>query len=448
VRVQGSGFGKQTRSMVFFAGLVEEPMKGFDVLHQACELLWQRRHDFELVATGDPAGQVDAFTRFVGWLNQAELPRHLRAADICVFPSIAQEALGRTAVEAMGVGRPVIASRLGGLPFTVPDGATGLLCEPGDPQDLAEKIATLFDDPALRERLGLAGRRRFEQHYAWPVIIDRHYRPLLTRRTRERPVPRTYRPFIAERVDQETLVSDVAEFFALDRHEIKKRLDRSRSLHESKRYERTLGELKTLCFEEAFVLYVLLECMRPRTIVEMGTQYGKSARRIIDIKALLGLESRVVCFDVADEVRYFSSGEAELVLKDVTGTVRRDILEAYEPDLIFVDIHLYHLLQEIVVETTSFGHSCALAIHDCGRGLCNPHMTIAKDDPGVTSLTGVWERHILAELFHVEDPLSSRLDNVENSTHRLRIFDTPHGLGVILPTWKKHGNRTGSTDLR
>jgi glycosyltransferase involved in cell wall biosynthesis len=167
---------------LFFAGLVEEAMKGFHVLHEACALLWQRRQDFELVATGDPPGPVDACTRFVGWLSQEELPQHLRAADVVVLPTVAQEDLGRTAVEAMAVGRPVLASRLGGLPFTVLDGVTGLLCAPGDPADLARKIERLLDDPSLRERLGQAGRRRFEEHYSWDVIIERHYRPLLCRK--------------------------------------------------------------------------------------------------------------------------------------------------------------------------------------------------------------------------------------------------------------------------
>src|SRR5262249_14693904 len=125
---------------------------------------------------------ADPFVRYVGWQSQEELPKLLAACDMLVMPTIAQEALGRTAVEAMAAGKPVVASRIGGLPFTVADGATGLLCEPGDPVDLARKLETLLDDAALRERMGLAGRRRFEDCYAWPVIIERHYRPLLQRR--------------------------------------------------------------------------------------------------------------------------------------------------------------------------------------------------------------------------------------------------------------------------
>jgi glycosyltransferase involved in cell wall biosynthesis len=167
---------------LLFAGLVDEFMKGFAVLLEACTQLWQKRQDFEIVATADPPGRQNDFTRFIGWQAQENLPRQIRAADVLIMPTIAQEALGRTAVEAMAAGRPVIASRLGGLPFTVVDGATGLLFEPGDAKDLAAKIETLLDDQELRERMGRAGRKRFEEHYSWDVIIERQYKPLLCRR--------------------------------------------------------------------------------------------------------------------------------------------------------------------------------------------------------------------------------------------------------------------------
>ncbi|MEX0717770.1 MAG: glycosyltransferase family 4 protein [Planctomycetaceae bacterium] len=172
------------RSRLLFAGLVDEPMKGFRILHAACAQLWSKRRDFELVVTADPPGSVDEFTRFVGWQSQAELPDRLGEADLLVFPTIAQEALGRSAVEAMAAGIPVVASRIGGLSYTVADGATGLLFEPGDADDLAAKIETLLDDPALRSQMGSAGRRRFDEHFSWQAVIDRHYRPLLGRPVR------------------------------------------------------------------------------------------------------------------------------------------------------------------------------------------------------------------------------------------------------------------------
>jgi glycosyltransferase involved in cell wall biosynthesis len=79
----------------------------------------------------------------------------------------------------------VEASRIGGLPYTVADGATGLLCEPGDAGDLARKLEMLLDDAELRRRLGRAGRRRFEEEYPWDVVIERYYRPLLNHRGTE-----------------------------------------------------------------------------------------------------------------------------------------------------------------------------------------------------------------------------------------------------------------------
>jgi glycosyltransferase involved in cell wall biosynthesis len=170
------------RKRLFMAAVIQETMKGFHVLHQACSQLWRKRQDFELVATGEPAGQFDDFTRFVGWVSQEELPRHYAQTDVTVVPTNAQEGLSRTSVEAMAAGKPVVASRIGGLPFTVADGATGLLFEPGDAGDLAEKLEALLDDEALRQRMGLAGRRRFEREFAWPVVIEKYYRPLFQKK--------------------------------------------------------------------------------------------------------------------------------------------------------------------------------------------------------------------------------------------------------------------------
>ena len=147
---------------LFMAPFAGEVIKGFHVAHEACRILRETRNDFELVVTFDPAGPIDEFTRSVGWCSQDELPRHYRAADICLVPTIAQDALSITSVEAMAAGKPVIASRIGGLPYTVSDGLTGLLFEPGNAFDLAEKIGRLMDEPQLRNEMGLARHRRLK----------------------------------------------------------------------------------------------------------------------------------------------------------------------------------------------------------------------------------------------------------------------------------------------
>ena len=171
---------------LFMAAVAGEVIKGFHVAHEACRILRETRSDFELVVTFDPAGPIDEFTRSVGWCSQDELPGRYRDADICLVPTIAQDALSITSVEAMAAGKPVIASRIGGLPYTVSDGLTGLLFEPGNAFDLAEKVTRLLDDPNLRHSMGQAGRKRFEEDFQWPNVIERYWRPLLPQRAGRR----------------------------------------------------------------------------------------------------------------------------------------------------------------------------------------------------------------------------------------------------------------------
>jgi hypothetical protein len=234
-------------------------------------------------------------------------------------------------------------------------------------------------------------------------------------------------------VHYQPLIEDVAKFFDFPSSEIEEMFLAYRELDHSKNYTRKFDGMKTLNLEEAFVIYAALAITRPRTIVEIGTQYGGSAGRIIDIANSLRIDSRLVCFDVEHAVTHFCRDEAELIIEDVTGQFREKILEPYDPEFIFLDAHPYYLVKNVIAETLNSARHHILAIHDCSRELCNRRMRISKDDPRVTSKTGVWERHVLAEEFEVEDPLSQQLDFPETSTHRLRIFDTQYGLAVILP---------------
>jgi glycosyltransferase involved in cell wall biosynthesis len=69
-------------------------------------------------------------------------------------------------LEAMASGKAVIGSNLGGLPEQIEDGASGLLFEPGNAHDLAEKMARLMQDKVLRQDMGRAGRKIIEEKFS------------------------------------------------------------------------------------------------------------------------------------------------------------------------------------------------------------------------------------------------------------------------------------------
>ena len=83
-----------------------------------------------------------------------------------------QEGLGLVAIEAMGCGCAVVASDLPTVRDSVSDGETGLMVSPGDPSDLAAKIATLLVDDELTAKLAANGRRYALEHFDWQRVGD------------------------------------------------------------------------------------------------------------------------------------------------------------------------------------------------------------------------------------------------------------------------------------
>lgn len=167
------------KTIILMAGRVEDPMKGFARLLEAGEKLAARRDDFEIWATHTDESLNSDWFKAVGWHDHRQIRELYAKADICVTPSIWSEPFGMVAVEAMASGRPVVASRVGGLQHIVTESETGYLYEPGDATALANALDTLIDDPALRRRMGEAARIRAETEYDWKRIIERHYPPLL-----------------------------------------------------------------------------------------------------------------------------------------------------------------------------------------------------------------------------------------------------------------------------
>lgn len=120
--------------------------------------------------------QVDGLgsrTTLHGRVLNADIGAHYAQAGIFVFPSLWHEPFGIPVIEAMAAGLPVVATRGGALPEIVVHGETGFLVDRGDADGLSAAIATLLANPALRARMGAAGRERVRQLFTWERCIER-----------------------------------------------------------------------------------------------------------------------------------------------------------------------------------------------------------------------------------------------------------------------------------
>jgi glycosyltransferase involved in cell wall biosynthesis len=165
------------------------PIKGPAYLLNAMTSVWREHPDVELVFVGhgalDHALRAQAsfagctdWVRFLGW--REDIPRIMPLFEVFVLPSL-NEGMGRVLVEAMAAGRPIVASRVGGIPDLVRHGENGLLVPPRDDGTLAESISLLLSNPALAARMGARGRARCHE-FSLPAMVaalDALYREIL-----------------------------------------------------------------------------------------------------------------------------------------------------------------------------------------------------------------------------------------------------------------------------
>jgi glycosyltransferase involved in cell wall biosynthesis len=120
---------------------------------------------------------------FLGPVSDSALPALYRQASVLVLPSVhrtvygrpvrVSELLGLVVLEAMASGTPVVCSRLGGLPEVVRHGITGFLVEPGNTEELHERLSQLLHDPDLAARLGRNARKLALEHFTWEACARR-----------------------------------------------------------------------------------------------------------------------------------------------------------------------------------------------------------------------------------------------------------------------------------
>jgi glycosyltransferase involved in cell wall biosynthesis len=157
------------------------PTKGHKYLIAAADLLRETIPNLSLMFVG--AGSTETLEELVHAQgldgnvlilgHRDDVPACLSAADVVAHPTLS-EGFGQVLAEALAVGRPVVASDVGGTSEIVKNGQTGLLVPAAEPDALATAIRTLYEDQPLRERLGAAGQQDVRRRFTIERMIDGH----------------------------------------------------------------------------------------------------------------------------------------------------------------------------------------------------------------------------------------------------------------------------------
>lgn len=157
-----------------------ETEKGHPTLFQAWPAVLAAEPDAHLMVIGE-GSRIDALRELAAGLGIAErvvftgrrddIPAVTKSFDVAVLPSY-REAQGLTILEAMALRRPVVASRVGGIPEMVEDGVTGLLVPPADPPALAAAIVRLLRDHQLADILARNGHELVRERFRVEQMVD------------------------------------------------------------------------------------------------------------------------------------------------------------------------------------------------------------------------------------------------------------------------------------
>ena len=173
---------KDGKLNILFVGRLEK-RKGFDYLLKAYKLVKQEVPDCRLIAVGPGVRLRNKYEKrasknglkdviFTGYATYSDLPRYYTTADIVCFPATGRESFGIVLLEAMAVGKPIVASDIGGYSSVLSDGVEGIAVPPRDANKLAEAILKLGTDEKLRQQMGARGKPKATQ-YDWSLVAKR-----------------------------------------------------------------------------------------------------------------------------------------------------------------------------------------------------------------------------------------------------------------------------------
>lgn len=175
--------GVQPGEKVLFSACRLIGLKGLDFALRAAAMLEQRglRVRFVLAGDGPARNELEELARdlgredrtvFLGNRPNERLPDYYAAADVAVYPSVADETFGIAMGEALACGVPVVSTQVGGIPDVVIEG-TGLLTQPADSSALTDALETLLTDDNRRAAMGRAGRKWIAGHRSWTAAAEK-----------------------------------------------------------------------------------------------------------------------------------------------------------------------------------------------------------------------------------------------------------------------------------
>ena len=157
--------------------------KGFDVLIKAFNMVHCKYQDLKLLIIGEGSGKTECekiasefgisdSVKFLGRKEFLKIPMFLSGCEIFVLPS-RKEAFGMVLLEAMAVGKPIVATSVGGVPEVVKERENAILVEPDSPGNLAEGIIKLIDNPDLIKQFGNKSKE-IVKDFTWDKIVDKY----------------------------------------------------------------------------------------------------------------------------------------------------------------------------------------------------------------------------------------------------------------------------------
>ena len=166
---------------ILYVGVLEK-VKGVDVLIRSIPIIKKSLPNIHVYIAGNGSQEtelkrlakelnIEETVKFLGYISGDEKYSYYKSADTCILPSRSDSA-PLALLEAMACKKPVVASNVGGIPYVVEDGKTGLLFKCSNTEDLAEKTIILLKNKELREKMGKAGRERAKE-FTWDNIAER-----------------------------------------------------------------------------------------------------------------------------------------------------------------------------------------------------------------------------------------------------------------------------------